>query len=135
MNPKEMHLVLENLSDEVMVGGNSFDFVYESVALTLIFDESADRMRLIAPIVPVEHLEAGQERAALEANFHTALDARYAIANDMMWAAFIHPLGDLSPDLLRSAVHQVAVAALTFGDQYTSGAMVFVGQVHPGLEN
>ncbi len=30
------------------------------------------------------------------ANFHTALDARYAISDGVIYAAFIHPLSSLA---------------------------------------
>lgn len=67
---------------------------------------------------------------AMEANFHTALDARYATTHGQMWSVFIHPLASLDDDLFRSAIHQVAVAKMTFGDTYTSGVMQF-GQPEP----
>ncbi len=31
----------------------------------------------------------------MQANFDTALDARYAIAKGALWSTFIHPLSDL----------------------------------------
>ena len=58
-------------------------------------------------------------------NFHLALDARYAIAKGVLYAAYIHPLKELTEQQLQSAVIQVSTLRLTFGTTYTSGALTF----------
>ena len=101
---------------------------HRSVDVTLVFDEHADRMRLMTPIVPVDQLqEHGQLLQILQANFHTTLDVRYAVSQDMVWAAFLHPLSTLHESLLKSAVDQVASSKLNFGTSYSAGSWVFGG--------
>jgi hypothetical protein len=61
----------------------------------------------------------------MQANFDSALDARYAIAEGRLWAVYIHPLSPLRDEQLISGVGQVVNAALTYGTLYTSGAGQF----------
>ncbi|MEM9227048.1 MAG: hypothetical protein AAGA45_03685, partial [Verrucomicrobiota bacterium] len=125
MTPRRMVAIVESLGQNVRQQGPVVNFSYEGIPLVLIYDTGANRMRLISPIVNVRELQPGQLEKAMTANFHSTLDARYAISNQVIWAIFIHPLSDLSPELLASAVQQVAMASLTFGDEYSSGQMRF----------
>jgi len=61
----------------------------------------------------------------MEANFHTALDVKYAVADGMIWVAYIHSLSPLTDDQLISALGQVRSAAITYGTIYTSTDLVF----------
>lgn len=90
-------------------------------------DEAANRMRIISAITDVDQLSGDQLFYALAANFHSALDARYAISDGLVYAAFIHPLSSLSVAELRSAISQVASAHRTFGATYSSGELFFPG--------
>ncbi len=127
MTPERMLAIVEATGHGVSVDGNAVEFSYESVPMVLIYDVAADRMRIVSPVVEVGDLEAGQLEAAMAANYHSVLDARYALSNDIVWAVFIHPLSDLSESLLQSAIRQVAEARLTFGGEYSSGVLVFGG--------
>lgn len=136
MTPERMISIAEAMCDSLTAEGNVVELSYQSIAMVLLYDLTVDRMRIVSPIVEVEDLEPGQLEAAMVANYHTALDARYAISNGIVWAAFIHPLSDLSERLLKSAIHQVAMARATFGDHYTSGELVFSdGTEEGGDEN
>lgn len=127
MTPKKMLKIISELGTSVEDNGHVVAFQFQGVPITLVFDTNADRMRLISPILKEADLEPEQLQAAMEANFHTALDARYCIANGVVWSAFIHPLSPLTDDLMRSAIRQVAVANLSFGADYNSGELVFQG--------
>ena len=107
--------------------GNAVEFSFQTVSITLIYDCDADRMRLLSPIKRKSDLGSGELDDAMQANFHSVLDARYCVYDDVVWSAFIHPLADLSDDLFVSAIEQVALANLTFGDQYTGGNIYFQG--------
>ena len=117
--------VINEVAEEVVVEGNTVQFSFKGISMFLIHDQQADRMRLVAPIIETKDLEAGMLEKAMEANFHTALDARYATSEGIVWSVFIHPLSDLQPSFFKSAILQVATARVTFGDGYTSGAMSF----------
>ena len=56
-------------------------------AVTVITDENADRMRIISPVVQAEDLDPELMFRLLQANFDTALDARYSIAATPAFAA------------------------------------------------
>ncbi len=125
MTSKALEEIINELSEDVKVEGNSVQFSFQGVSMFLIHDTNADRMRLVSPIIETKNLQAGMLEKAMEANFHTALDARYAISDGIVWSVFIHPLSDLQPSFFKSAILQVATARATFGDQYTSGALLF----------
>ena len=95
------------------------------VDMVCVIDTNFDRMRIIAPITPSAGLDPTVLDALLEANFHSALDARYATSNGYVYSAFIHPLSPLTEKELISALRQVATLALTFGTEYTSGELSF----------
>ena len=84
-------------------------------------------MRIIAPIAPLSETEGEQIMLAMAANFHSVLDARYAIGSGIVYAAYLHPLSSLTAEELESAIAQVAVAQQTFGTDYSSGVLVFPG--------
>ena len=103
------------------------EFEFEGIGLALVYDENANRMRVISPICDQGECAADAVEKAMEANFHTALDARYALSRGVVWSAFIHPLSSLDEELLVSAIQQVATAKTTFGDDYSSGQWAFNG--------
>ncbi|MEM0910301.1 MAG: hypothetical protein AAGJ37_04960 [Pseudomonadota bacterium] len=122
---QEMLDTVLEVGEDVSQDGNTVRFKYRGVGLFLVFDEGADRMRLMSPIVRVDTVDNVTLFNALEANYHSVLDARYAVSNDMVWSAFMHPLKDLSTDLFKSAISQVAIANATFGNEFTGGELVF----------
>ena len=63
----------------------------------------------------------------MQANFDSALDARYSIAKDIIWGAFIHPLQELKDEEFLSGVGQAVNLALTYGEAYSSGGLIFGG--------
>lgn len=103
-------------------------FVHEGVPMVAVSDTAADRMRITAPIARVRDVSGEQLIAAMEANFHSALDARYATSDGILHVVYVHPLSPLTPAQLRSAVDQVATASRTFGTGYTSGLYNFGGR-------
>lgn len=115
------------LDSEASAEGNSIQFELLGRTHIFIHDEQADRMRLISPIAQADVLSEALMYRLLQANYDSALDARYAVANDIVWSVFIHPLASLSDEQVISAVSQVYTAAETFGSTFSSGAMIFEG--------
>jgi hypothetical protein len=103
----------------------AIEFSNERVRMACISDATHGRMRIVAPIRAVTDLSPTQVAAILEANFHSALDARYATSQGILYAAFIHPLGPLTPAQVQSAVTQVTNLVRTFGSSYSSGELVY----------
>ena len=128
MTPQLMLQTIERYADDVKPEGNLIGFNYKGIAVYCIFDANADRMRLVSPIIEVDKVPQDALIVALKANYHSVLDARYAIGDGVVHAVFIHPLSPLSVPELESAIRQVSHAALTFGDEYSSGELFFPGQ-------
>ena len=112
---------------------NMWEFEIESYPVTILTDENADRMRIMVPILRAEVMPPAVETRMLQANFDAVLDARYAIANGVVWSVFIHPLSPLSGDQLTDGLAQTVTAAATFGTSFSSGALLFGGGDTPQL--
>lgn len=127
MNNTRMHDLLQRVDPELQGESGSWVITHEAIKAQIITDEKADRMRVIVPIVKVEDIVEGELLRLMQANFDSALDARYSIANGVIWSAFIHPLSALSDDEFISGLAQAMTAAATFGSTYSSGALIFRG--------
>ncbi len=127
MNPEKLKELITQAADTVQVNGNSLQFMYKERLLVCIYDANANRMRIIAPII--ERKEVGEEELlnALVANFHSALDVKYALSDEIIWSVFVHPLRELADHQLIDAIDQVYLAAMTFGTTYSSTHLVFPG--------
>ena len=90
-------------------------------------DTHHDRMRFMIPVMRLSNPPSAFLFTLLEANFHKALDANYAVHDGLLWATFVHPLRSLSHSLARDAVKQVVTLALNTGTSYSSGSLVFMG--------
>jgi len=102
-------------------------FTFNQVQMAAISDVSHDRMRIIAPILSYDELDESAKDSIMEANFRSALDARYGVSNGVLYAAYIHPLSPLTEQELASAMSQVANLVLTYGESYSSGELIYGG--------
>ncbi|MGF1605926.1 MAG: hypothetical protein ACFB22_06265 [Rhodothalassiaceae bacterium] len=127
MTVERLALILTSVAEDVRREGNVFDVLLEGRRLQVITDPAADRMRILVAITPAADLSAALLERLLQANFDTALDARYAIARGIVWSTFIHPLSPLTDDQLFSGLAQTLIAAETYGSTFTSGALSFGG--------
>ena len=125
MDLEGLALGIEAIAEDVEGEGGGWHFVVEGVRMACMTDTHYDRMRIVAPIVELRSINTEHLYAMLEANYHTALDVRYAISEAVVMAAFIHPLSPLDDAQLRSAIRQVASAVTSFGRNYSSGELVF----------
>ena len=118
------HLV-KQLDAKAQRDGGTWSLQLEGVPLKVVTDERADRMRIVCPVVRTSEMEEIQYLRVMEANFHTALDARYATSHGILFSAFIHRLSTLDPSDFVSGAQQVARLAAGFGTSYSSGVMRF----------
>ena len=114
--------------------GPGFVLTIADVTVLVIVDARSDRMRAMVPVADVASLTEEELIRMMQANFDTALDARYAIANNTLWSTYIHPLSPLEKDQLISGLGQVVNAAKTYGTLYSGGLMQFNGGDSPGLQ-
>ena len=127
MNNKHLSKLIHRIDKSVQGKPGYWVFVVEGREVSVITDEKADRMRIIVPITPTEKIEKDLLYRLMQANFDSALDARYSIANDILWSAFIHPLSELGDKEFLLGLGQTVNLALTYGESYSSGALVFGG--------
>ncbi len=127
MDNDKLEKILYVVSDTIRGQAGQWQFIIESRPMICLTDEAHNRMRIITPVIEAKDLTEEQLQACMEANFHSALDVRYAISDDLLWVAFIHPLQELTKEQAIDAISQVYNAALTFGGSYSSTDLVFPG--------
>ena len=104
-----------------------WQFTIEKRPVVIITDIRSDRMRIMVPIAKLDQLTGDDLLRIAQANFDSALDSRYAVAQNILWSVYIHPLRELHKRQFIKAVGQTVNLALTYGTTYTSGALTFGG--------
>jgi hypothetical protein len=127
MTPERLEELIRQEADSVQTQNNMIQFKVNQSVLLCIYDANANRMRIISPIVERSALEEKDLLNALVANFHSALDVRYALSDEIIWSVYTHPLQQLSDAQVVDAIQQVYAAALTFGNTFSSTGMIFPG--------
>jgi hypothetical protein len=134
MNNKKMGLILERMSDSIQGTSGQWQFKVNDVFFICVTDSTHNRMRIMSPIAEESRLDETLLRASLIANFHTALDVKYALSEEVLWSVFIHPLKELTDNQVEEAVKQVYGASVTFGTTFSSTNLVFPGSVKENSE-
>jgi len=125
MNNQRLEKILIEESDSIGGQLGYWQLQYKDLGIFVITDENHNRMRIISPIAHTDEIDYDHYIKALEANFHTALDVKYAISEDIMWSVFVHPLKELTEDQIIDALKQVYFGSKTFGTTYSSTDLVF----------
>ena len=119
--------VVRRIDPQAEFNANGALFTVSGVPVTFVYDVNADRMRLAAPVVALEDIEPEIHLRMMQANFESALDARYGVAQGVVWSAFIHPLSSLGSEDFGAGIAQTVNLVRTFGETYSSGVLVFGG--------
>ena len=127
MTHERLGVLIERIDQNAEITGSGWTFAVEDTQVQLIYDTGADRMRMITPVDQAANLDADGLERLMQANFDSALDARYAIARGIVWSTFIHPLSSLDDEQFLSAVGQTVNLATSYGSSFSSGALVFGG--------
>lgn len=128
MDNNSLSLLLTSKVDSIVGSSGRWQAIYNKVPLLILTDEDNDRMRIIAPITEVSKLDKELLLDCMTANFHSALDVKYAISDGLLWSVYVHPLSPLTENEINSAVDQVHAAAVTFGTTFSSTPLLFGGQ-------
>jgi hypothetical protein len=123
----QMDEVIKALDSKATRTGNSWQFTLKERVMLVVTDTTAGRMRIITPIALIADLPDGAMARLMQANFDTALDARYAVAQDLVWGAFLHPLDTLTQRDFASGILQTHSIGETFGTTFSSGAITYGG--------
>ena len=128
MTNQKIENILTKVTDSVRGYPGYWEVLYKERQLLCLTDEVHNRMRIISPIIETEALQKELLLDVLTANFHAALDVKYAISQGFLWSVYIHPLKELEDSELESAVNQVVNAADNFGTSFSSTEMIFGGE-------
>ena len=133
MTLERMGAIVRTIDPEAQVFATGFQLTIEDIPIIIVSDPAADRMRAMVPIRSAEGLDPDELMRLMQANFDTALDARYAVANGRLWGTYIHPLSPLEREQFISALIQTVNLARTYGTLYSGGAQTFGGGDSTGL--
>lgn len=133
MTLERLAAILTALDPETQQSGPAFQLQIADVPLIVVTDPVADRMRAMVPIRAADGLPAEELMRLMQANFDSALDARYAVAQGRLWGVFIHPLSPLEREQLISGLVQTINVARTYGQTYSGGAEIFGGGDSGGI--
>lgn len=97
----------------------------EEIQVYVFSDDTHDRMRVMAPVGELQELDPQILQVLLQANYDRALDARYALRGDEIWAVAVHPLATLAPDDFASFIDQVVKLVQNTGSTYASSDLLF----------
>ena len=118
---------LKKIDKDIKRDTNIWQFTLSKHQVFVITDPIAERMRIMVPIGDAKALDQALLTRLMQANFDSALDARYAVAQDVLWGVFIHPLTSLDEKGFVSGLAQAIAVADNFGTSFSSGAVVFGG--------
>lgn len=90
--------LIRSVDKDATLEGTTWQFTVAELDAAIIYDIAADRMRIVIPIGPSDDIEPEELIRLMQANFDSALDARYAIAQGILWGAYIHPLSTLTDE-------------------------------------
>ncbi len=127
MTAIRMGELILRIDENAIQDGASWYFNIIGLDAILVFDIDADRMRVLIPIEGTDDLSKDELLRLMQANFDSALDARYAIAQGQLWGAFIHPLSSLTAEDFLLGIGQTANVVASFGSSYSSGMFIFGG--------
>ncbi|UWQ90927.1 hypothetical protein K3727_19630 [Rhodobacteraceae bacterium M382] len=127
MSYERLGKIIFALDPEAQPQGTGFRLTIADVGVLVVTDTRADRMRAMVPIRDAAGISAQELMRMMQANFDSALDARYAVANGTLWAVFIHPLSPLEKNELILGLGQAVNVAKTYGTLYSGGGVQFGG--------
>lgn len=134
MDNYKMDEIIRRVADSVEGIPGRWQFLIKDRFMIAITDANANRMRIISPVAEVNKLDEDLLKKSLTANFHSVLDAKYAISDNVLWSVFIHPLQELTETQLEDAIYQVYNANVTFGSSFSSTNLIFPGNAQQRME-
>lgn len=127
MNNDRLQAIIQRIDPEFTGTTGHWQIRVADIGIRIITDARADRMRIIIPIRKADGLSPEEMYRILQANFDSALDARYAIGKGVLWSTFIHPLSSLDNENFLSGLGQTINIVTSYGKSYSSGAFTFGG--------
>ncbi len=120
MTDTKITTILEEYMEAIEGEEGNWQVVFNERLIFILSDNENNRMRIFTPIIEEQDLRRGEMEQMLEANFFSALDAKYSMYEGFVISVFTHPLKELTEDQLLSAIGQVVNLADNFGTTYSS---------------
>ncbi len=133
MTVDQIDRIVKRLDGKAQRTNNNWQLTVEKVPVVIVTDETHDRMRILVAVRKTEDLNPEELQRMMQANFDSALDSRYAIANKILWSTYIHPLKALHDRQFIAAIGQTVNLALTYGSSYSSGLLLYGGGDSKGI--
>jgi hypothetical protein len=127
MTEAKLDEIIRKEAQEIKGKLGNWTMTYGDSPLVIISHAEANRMRIFAPVIEEKNMKRGEMQKMLEANFHSALDAKYCLYEGMVISVYTHPLKELTDEQLVDAMRQVVVLAATYGTTYSSTGLIFGG--------
>lgn len=127
MTETKLDEIIRKEAQDVKGKLGNWTMTYGDSPLVIISHAEANRMRIFAPVIEAKDMKRGEMEKMLEANFHSALDAKYCLYEGMVISVYTHPLKELTDEQLVGAMRQVVVLAATYGTTYSSTDLIFGG--------
>ena len=127
MTAQRLTEIIVDIDPDASLTPSGMELTLGDIPVLVVMAPGADRMRAMVPIASLEDVTPEEMTRMMQANFDTALDARYAVAQGRVWGVFIHPLGALEREQFLSGLAQTVTLAQTYGTLYSGGAQVFGG--------
>lgn len=125
MNNTRLDKILRFIADQIEGPKGNWHFVVQDIQFICLTDELHNRMRIISPIIEHKDMSKDDYYRCMKANFHSAIDVKYAVSGKVLWAVFMHPLKELTTPQVEDAIQQVFTAVKTYGTSYSSLNLYF----------
>ncbi len=125
MTVERLGELILRVDEEATLNQTTWHFQVAGLDTILVFDPAADRMRILIPIGKADEVDSEELLRLMQANFDSALDARYAIAQGLLWGTYIHPLSTLTDEEFLVGLGQTANVVTSYGTSYSSGLFIF----------
>ena len=99
--------------------------VDDEIEVYIVADDETDRMRIMVPIARVDRTEVDLLWVLLLSNYDRALDAKYAIYEDLIWSTWSRRLSWSDAVEVEAAIQDVIRLARNTGTTFATGDVVY----------
>ncbi len=118
-------IILEEVAGDVSGEPGAWTATYRGSRIVVHAVDHHGRMRIMAPIASAADLDRAGLEVLLGANYGRALDAKFAIADGVVWSLFNRALEGLDRITFLDGIEQVVTLKENYGGSYRSTDLTF----------
>ena len=122
-----LSIIVSALGPEASIGLRTWPMRVGESSVLIVADLQRGRMPATALTRGAQGIYPEGLERMMQANFGAALEAHDAIAQGILWAGFIQPLGPLEKDQFISGLGQMINLGQSLGSLYSGGALQYGG--------